>query len=135
MKKTVFIVYRFVLFVSIEGFCFAEPIEGYWVNVNEKTGKTMSWEIYQNEGTLYAKGFVVSESPVNFSLTMDKPGQWSGSMVIPNNGMLFKCRFIYHPADGNKYKVETLEMRGQIGIMGSSLSFTRSSQSRTEGSW
>jgi hypothetical protein len=127
MKKAVLIISGFVL---AGGFCFAEDIiEGCWVNVDEKNGKTTGWEIYRNEGTLYAKGLVFSGTPVNFSLTMDKPGQWSGSMVIPNNGILFKCRITYHPAEGNKYKVETLEVQGQIGIMGNSLFYKRSSQS------
>ncbi|GHT57231.1 hypothetical protein FACS1894109_08740 [Spirochaetia bacterium] len=137
MKKTVFIVYGFVL---LTGFCFADPIEGYWVNVDAQTGKTMGWEIYRDEGTLYAKGRVGSGTPLIFALTRDtqpsakregsppdKPGQWSGSTIIPDNGMLFKCKMTYHPADGNKYKVETLEMRGQIGIMGNSLFYKRSS--------
>jgi hypothetical protein len=136
MKKAVLIVYEFVLFISIGGFCFAgDIIEGRWVNMDEKTGKTTGWEIYRDEGTLYAKGRVASGSPVIFSLTMDKPDQWSGSTAIPNNGILFKCRFTYHPVEGNKYKVETLEVRGQIGIMGNSLFYKRSSQSVAEGLW
>jgi uncharacterized protein (DUF2147 family) len=134
MKKSFLIVYGFVLFVSVGGFCFAgDIIEGCWVNVDEKTGKTTGWEIYRDEGTLYAKGRVGSGSPLNIALTMDKPGQWSGSTVVPNNGILFKCRITYHLADGKKYKVETLEVRGQIGIMGNSLFYKRSSQSEVEG--
>jgi uncharacterized protein (DUF2147 family) len=126
MKKAILVISGFALFASL---CFAESIEGYWVNVDAQTGKTTEWEIYRDEGTLYAKGLVVAGSPVNFDLTIDKPGQWSGSMIIPNNGILFKCRITYHPADGNRYKVETLEVRGQIGIIGNSLFYTRSSQS------
>jgi hypothetical protein len=132
MKKTVLVVCGFIL---IAGFCFSESVEGRWVNVNEKTGKIMGWEIYRNEGALYAKGRVGSGSPLNFALAMDKPGQWSGSAVIPNNGILFRCRITYHPADRAQYKVETLEVRGQIGIMGNSLFYRRSSQLEAEGLW
>ncbi|GHU64062.1 hypothetical protein FACS189447_00060 [Spirochaetia bacterium] len=126
MKKIVLIISAFVL---LTGFCFAgDIIEGYWVNVDEKTGKTTGWEIYRHEGTLYAKGRVGSGSPLDIALTFDRSGQWSGSTVIPGKGILFKCRFTYHTADGTQYKVETLEVRGQIGIMGNSLFYKRSSQ-------
>ncbi|GHV66375.1 hypothetical protein AGMMS49928_00930 [Spirochaetia bacterium] len=105
------------------------------MNVDAQSGRTMGWEIYQYEGTLYAKGRVGSGAPLNFALAMDKPGQWSGNVVIPDNGMVFKCRMTYHPADGNKYKVETLEMRGQIGIFSRSLFYTRGGQVEDEGLW
>lgn len=52
-----------------------------------------------------------------YGLSMDKPGQWSGGNVIdPDSGNLYKCKITFHPADGKRYKVDTLEMRGEIGL-------------------
>ncbi|MDR3341865.1 MAG: DUF2147 domain-containing protein [Treponema sp.] len=56
-------------------------------------------------------------SPWIFGLKMDKPGQWSGGSIIdPNDGKMYKCKMTYHQADGKRYKTDTLEMRGEIGL-------------------
>jgi uncharacterized protein (DUF2147 family) len=55
--------------------------------------------------------------PWIFGLKMDKPGQWSsGSIIDPNDGNMYKCKITYRTADGKKYKADTLEMRGEIGL-------------------
>jgi uncharacterized protein (DUF2147 family) len=165
MKKAILIICGFVL---IAGFCFAEdPVEGYWVNVDGKTGKiTTGWEIYQEGGKLYGRILSVAGSPrdskaekckdsypdfpvpgkVNqmpvggtpwiYGLNMEKPGQWNGgNVVIPNTGTLFKCKITHHPVNGKKYKVETLEVHGRIGIIGHSLFWRKSSKAEAEGLW
>jgi uncharacterized protein (DUF2147 family) len=56
-------------------------------------------------------------TPWIFGLTMNKPGDWSGGSIIdPQEGKMYKCKIIFHAADGKKYKTDTLEMRGEIGL-------------------
>jgi uncharacterized protein (DUF2147 family) len=127
---------------------FADPVEGFWISVDEKTGKsTAGWEIYQNGGKLYGKVLSIAGFPqdslaveckesyrgfplrgkVNemsvigtpwiFGLSADRDGRWSGGNVIdPQDGNMYRCRITYRPADGNRYKTDTLEMRGEIGL-------------------
>jgi uncharacterized protein (DUF2147 family) len=52
-----------------------------------------------------------------WGLSKDGEGQWSGgSIVDPKSGNLYKCRITFHAADGKKYKTDTLELRGEIGM-------------------
>ena len=70
------------------------------------------------------KGFTVpgkaNELPVVgtpwlFDLKMDSPGVWSGgSLIDPQTGNMYKGKVIFHKMDGNKYKSDTLEMRGEV---------------------
>jgi uncharacterized protein (DUF2147 family) len=147
MKK--FVVMLCVM-VAVAGFCFAaDPVEGYWLSVDEKTGKyTAGWEIYQKDGKLYGKilslaeyepdvlaefckesypGFPVAGkvnqmsvvgSPWIFGLVPEKQsGQWTGGNIIdPNDGKMWKCKITFRAADGKKYKVDTLEMRGEFAL-------------------
>ncbi|MDR3334872.1 MAG: DUF2147 domain-containing protein [Treponema sp.] len=135
------------LFLSARLFA-ADPVEGYWVSVDDKTGKvTAGWELYQTEGKLYGKMLSVADFPqqvkagackdsyrgfpvagkVNellvvgtpwiFGLMMEKPGQWSGGNIIdPQNGNMYKCKITFRPVDGKRFKIDTLEMRGEIGL-------------------
>jgi uncharacterized protein (DUF2147 family) len=136
------------------GLCVAEspaedPAEGFWLSVDERTGKTTAgWEIYlEKDGLLCGKmlsvadfpqtqlaevckesykGFPVSGAvnrmrvvgtPWIFGLHREKEGQWSGGNIInPEDGKMYKCKIVYHKADGGKYKTDTLEMRGEIGL-------------------
>ena len=62
-------------------------------------------------------GMTVVGTPWIFGLGLDKPGVWSGGQIIdPESGSIYKCRITYRPMDGNKYKADTLEMRGEIGL-------------------
>jgi uncharacterized protein (DUF2147 family) len=142
-----------VLFI-VGGLCFAaDPAEGFWISVDEKTGKdTAGWEIFVRDGKLYGKilsavnvsqtdkadnckdsykGFPasgkVSGMPVigttwMFGLVPDRQtGQWKdGNVIDPESGNMYGCKVIFHAADNNKYKVDTLEMRGTIGPLGRS---------------
>ena len=64
MKK---ITVMFLAFIFAAGICFAsDPVEGYWLSIDEKTNKiTAGWIIYQENGKLYGK--VVSSA-------IDPPG-------------------------------------------------------------
>jgi uncharacterized protein (DUF2147 family) len=56
-------------------------------------------------------------TPWIFGLTLERPGQWiNGSIINPEDGSIYKCKITFHPADGNRYKTDTLEMRGEIGL-------------------
>jgi len=149
MKK---ILVKMIVFMIIlcctGGICFAaDSVEGYWLSVDEKTGKvTAGWQIYQEGGKLFGKilsladeppdtiadqckesysGFPVPGkvnqmkvigSPWIFGLKMDKPGLWSGGNIIdPADGKMYKCKITFHAA-GGKFKADTLEMRGEIGM-------------------
>jgi uncharacterized protein (DUF2147 family) len=168
MKKSVlFFGSLFCLLFLSAGFCFAaDPAEGFWISVDEKTGKiTAGWEIYQQGGKLYGKilsiagfpqdvpaalckesyrGFPlpgkVNEMPVIgtpwiFGLSPDRnPGQWNGGSVInPEDGNIYRCRIIFRPADGKRYKTDTLEMRGEIGLgIGRSQFWRKSTRAEAE---
>ena len=159
MKKLVFFA---VVLISVCGFCFgADPVEGFWISFDDKTGNaTAGWEIYTVGNKLYGKVLSVTGHPQDikafnckdsyrgfpvqgkvsemtvvgtpwiFDLTMDKTGIWSGGQVIdPDNGNMYKCKITYRPQDGNKYKTDTLEMRGEIGLgLGRSQLWQKSTQ-------
>ena len=56
-------------------------------------------------------------TPWIFDLALDRPGVWSGGHIIdPDKGSMYKCRITYRPRDGNRFKADTLEMRGEIGL-------------------
>lgn len=130
-------------------FCFADPAEGYWISIDEKTNKpTAGWQISVSENTLSgvilslagkprdqkadgAKGVSYNDFTVKgdlgdvqvvgttwiYNLTKKAEGSWeNGFIVDPNDGKRYKCKITFHKADGSKYKVDTLEMRGEIGM-------------------
>jgi uncharacterized protein (DUF2147 family) len=164
MKKRVALAFALVLGAGV--YLAADPVEGYWVSVDDKTGQvTAGWEIYQSGGKLFGKvlgivgysadvkaekckdsyaGFPVAgkvnQLPVKgtpwiFGLSMDRPGQWSGGNVVdPETGNMYKCRITFRQADGNRYKVDTLEMRGEIGLgIGRSQFWRKSTRTEVEG--
>jgi uncharacterized protein (DUF2147 family) len=146
MKRTVILFFALFIFT---GFCLAaDPVEGFWLSIDEKTNKvTAGWQIYQQGGKLYGKimssalepkgtlankckdsypGFPISgritAMPVDgppwiYGLSMDKTGEWSGGSVVnPEDGRIYKCKIIFRAADGRRYRADTLEMRGEIGL-------------------
>jgi uncharacterized protein (DUF2147 family) len=62
MKKSMTLF--FALFFAA-GICLsADPVEGYWLSVDEKTGKvTAGWHIYQEGGKLFGKILSMADSP------------------------------------------------------------------------
>lgn len=144
----------------------ADPAEGYWLSVDEKTGEvTAGWEIYQKDGVLYGQilsaagkasdtlaskckesyanfpvagkvnAMTVVNTPWIYGLKNNKPGVWSGGNIVdPSSGSMYNCKIIYHAADGNKYKIDTLEMRGEIGFgIGRSQFWQKSTREKVAG--
>ena len=62
MKKIIAII---MVLTSAAAVCFAaDPVEGYWLSVDEKTEKiTAGWHIYQAEGKLYGKILSMADFP------------------------------------------------------------------------
>ena len=155
------------LFLIAATVCFAaDPAEGFWISVDEKTGKdTAGWEIFVRDGKLYGrilsiadssqaakaenckdsyKGFPtagkVSEMTIVgttwiFGLVPDRQaGQWKdGNIIDPDNGSMYGCKITFHAADGGKYKVDTLEMRGTIGPIGRSQFWRKATREQAAG--
>ena len=50
-------VFFVLIFIMVCGICFAaDPAEGFWLSVDEKTGKvTAGWQIYVQSGVLYGR--------------------------------------------------------------------------------
>jgi len=166
MKKQIALL---LAFLTVAGFCFAaDPIEGFWLSIDEKTNKvTAGWQIYQEGGKLYGKimstateprgvlanrckdsypGFPVAGkvsampvagTPWIFGLSQGKNGEWSGGNVInPEDGNIYKCKITFHAADGKKYKADTLEMRGEIGLgIGRSQFWQKTDQATASSLW
>jgi hypothetical protein len=48
-----------------------------------------------------------------FDFRMEKAGRWvGGSIINAEDGSMYRAELTYHPIDGKRYKVETLEVRG-----------------------
>jgi uncharacterized protein (DUF2147 family) len=61
MKK--FITAGIILAVTA-GVCFADPVEGFWISVDDKTNKaTAGWEIYQQGGRLFGRILSIAGFP------------------------------------------------------------------------
>ena len=164
MKKLIVLM---IILCCAGGICFAaDSVEGYWLSVDEKTGKvTAGWQIYQEGGKLYGKVLSMADEPpdliadkckesyqgfpipgkVNqmkvigipliFGLTMDKPGQWSGGSIIdPGDGKMYKCKITFRAAGTGRFKTDTLEMRGEIGLGIGRSQFWQKSDSNTASS-
>jgi len=68
-------------------------------------------------------------TPWIFGLRMEKPGHWTnGNVINPEDGKMYKCSIIYHPADGKKFKQEALEIRGQLLIFSASQYWKRATR-------
>jgi uncharacterized protein (DUF2147 family) len=146
MKKKIVLLFLFftaifLCFANPQG---TDPAEGFWLFFDERTGSNTGWQVYQENGRLHGKmlstsiahavnnarnsypGFPISGNvsempllgtPWVFGLTMQRPGVWTGGNIIhPRNGSMFRCRITFHPADGRRYMVDTLELRGEIGL-------------------
>ncbi|MDR1399550.1 MAG: DUF2147 domain-containing protein [Treponema sp.] len=135
-------------FLVLGATCFADPVEGYWVSIDDKTGRaTAGWQIYTEHGQLYGKILSISGYPQDvkalkckksyrgfpfagdvsampvigtpwiFGLQLVRNGEWSkGNIIDPESGNMYQCRIIFHAADGKRYSLDTLEMRGEIGL-------------------
>jgi uncharacterized protein (DUF2147 family) len=61
------IIFLFLLFSLAVGFCFAaDPVEGFWLSVDDKTGQvTAGWHIYSQGNTLFGKLLSTADHPQN----------------------------------------------------------------------
>lgn len=156
MKK--FSLLFFVLFASrlvadpVEGYWFSydksKPNAGWFIYITkdeELRGETVSMS--QVPANAKATGCKKRESyphfpiegdmtklntignPWIFGLHRKSEGVWSGGNIIdPSNGIMYTCKITFHAADGKKFKVNTLEMRGGIGIIGLSQYWTETTK-------
>jgi uncharacterized protein (DUF2147 family) len=138
----------------------ADPVEGFWLSVDDKSGEIKSgWEIYESNGVLYGKmlsavgfssttrasrcrdsyaGFPIAGkanqlpllgTPWIFGLRRESPGRWTnGNIINPEDGNMYKCTLIHHPADGKKFKQEALEIRGQLLVFSGSQYWKRATR-------
>jgi len=62
LKKIIILV---VIFAVAAGVCFAQdPVEGFWLSVDEKSGKiTAGWHIYAEGGKLFGKLLSTADHP------------------------------------------------------------------------
>jgi uncharacterized protein (DUF2147 family) len=158
MKKI--IIASFVILSCALAAFAADPVEGFWMSVDHKTGEIKSgWEIYESNGSLYGKiisavGITSADkasrckesysnfpiagkvnllpvigTPWLFGFRRESPGRWTNGIVIsPEDGNMYKCSLIHRPADGKKFKQETLEVRGQILVFSGSQYWRRATR-------
>ena len=80
---------------------------------NLKPGKN-----FPRQGDL-SKMKIIKETPWIFALKKTAPGVWEGGNIIDcGEGKMYSCKVTFTPADGKKFKTDTLVMRGSIGPLG-----------------
>ncbi|CEM61048.1 DUF2147 domain-containing protein [Treponema phagedenis] len=146
MKKSMILLS--MLIVSIALAFAADPAEGLWKSIDEKTGKpTGVWNIYVENDKLYGtmlvcmdhnpkaavtackdsypdfpkkgkvKNMALVGTPFIYNLVKKAEGSWhKGYIIDPTNGKRYQCKINFKKADGKKFKVDTLQMRGEIGL-------------------
>ena len=146
MKKAVLLI--IFLAMCSASFVVADPAEGLWKSIDDKTGKvTAVWKLSISGDRLVGEMLaVVGKSPdkkadkckdsypgfpkagkVNQMTLVGTPFMWglekksegvwqNGYIIAPDNGKYYYCKVTFRAKDGKKYKVESLEMRGEIGL-------------------
>ena len=67
----------------------------------------------------FTKMKVLYDTPWIFGLEKKSEGVWENGIIIDcGEGKKYNCKVTFAPADGKKYKVDTLIMRGSIGPIG-----------------
>ena len=78
----------------------------------------------------------VAGTPWIFGLTMKKPGEWSsGSVINPEDGKLYACEMIFHPAGSRKFTTDTLEMKGKFLFISRSQFWERTDRATASSLW
>jgi len=158
MKK--FIAAVTVILVCASAVFAADPVEGFWIGIDNKTGEIQAgWEVYESNGFMCGKiisgvsqlpedkainckdsyanfpiegkvnQLTIFNTPWIFGLSMERPGYWTNGYVINvNDGNMYRCSLIHHPADGKKYQQETLELRGQLLVFSASQFWRRATR-------
>lgn len=80
------------------------------------------------------KNMALVGTPFIYNLKKKSEGFWhKGYIIDPASGKYYYCKIKFKAADGKKYKTDTLEMRGEIGIgIGRSQYWKRTTQEETE---
>ncbi|MEL3911892.1 DUF2147 domain-containing protein [Treponema pedis] len=73
-------------------------------------------------------------TPFIYNLIKKSEGYWhKGYIIDPASGKHYYCKIIFHKADDKKYKKDTLEMRGEIGLgIGRSQYWEKTDQAETD---
>ena len=72
---------------------------------------------------------VIKETPWIFGLKKTALGVWDGGNIIDcGEGKMYNCKVTFTPADGKKFKADTLVMRGSIGPLGRNQFWRRPAQ-------
>jgi len=73
-------------------------------------------------------------TPFIYNLEKKSEGVWhNGYIVAPDNGKYYYCKITFRKADGKKYKEDSLEMRGEIGLgIGRSQLWKKTTEEETE---
>lgn len=62
---------------------------------------------------------ILHETPWIFGLKKTADGLWdNGNIIDCGEGKIYNCKVTFCPADGKKFKADTLVMRGSIGPLG-----------------
>ncbi|MCR4734452.1 MAG: DUF2147 domain-containing protein [Treponema sp.] len=121
MKKIMTVLASLILFGTL---CFAaDPAEGYWVSVDEKTNEeTAGWKIWQEGGKLYGKILSLAGKPQDEMTTGGKGKSYDNFMNGVDVGTLrtvgttwiwdlsnqgngkWANGYIIDPGDGKRYK-------------------------------
>jgi uncharacterized protein (DUF2147 family) len=77
----------------------------------------------------------VAGTPWIYGLTLHRSGEWRGGKIVnPEDGNIYNCKIVFHPADGRRYTVDTLEVRGEIGLGIGRSQYWRRTDEQTAGS-
>jgi len=73
-------------------------------------------------------------TPFIYNLEKKSEGVWhNGYIVAPDTGKYYYCKITFRKADGKKYKEDSLEMRGEIGLgIGRSQLWKKTTQDETD---
>ncbi|MGP1437680.1 MAG: DUF2147 domain-containing protein [Treponema sp.] len=73
-------------------------------------------------------------TPFIYNLEKKSEGMWhNGYIVAPDTGKYYYCKINFKKADGKKYKEDSLEMRGEIGLgIGRSQIWKKTTEEETE---
>ena len=73
-------------------------------------------------------------TPFIYGLVKKETGSWhKGYIIDPGDGKYYYCKIKFHKADGKKFKTDTLEMRGEIGLgIGRSQYWRRTDKAETD---
>ena len=79
-------------------------------------------------------------TPFIFGLTKHSHGEWrNGNVIDPNDGNMYGCRVIFHPAgskaSGRIFQNDTLEMRGNFGLISRSQFWRKTDQAAASSLW